>query len=63
MKRRRDFASITAFFSDREIDELQAAADARREARAGRGDPSQNGSPTQAGAAGTGTPEGVRRAS
>ncbi len=30
----RDFASIDSFFSDREIDELQAAVDARREARA-----------------------------
>ena len=29
----RDFASIAAFFSEREIDELQAAIDARREAR------------------------------
>ena len=30
----KDFDSITAFFSDREIDELQAKIDARREARA-----------------------------
>ena len=36
--RLRDFASINSFFSDREIDELQAAADARREARAPRPD-------------------------
>lgn len=32
--RLRDFASIAAFFSDREIDELQAGIDALREARA-----------------------------
>ena len=31
--RLRDFASIADFFTDREIDDLQAAADARREAR------------------------------
>jgi hypothetical protein len=36
MKRLRDFASIVAVFSDREIDKLQAAIDARREARARR---------------------------
>ncbi len=36
--RLRDFASIAAFFSDREIDDLQAGIDARREARAGRPD-------------------------
>ena len=35
MRRLRDFASIADFFSAREIDELQAAIDARREARAG----------------------------
>ena len=36
-RRLRDFASITDFFSAREIDELQAAIeDARREARARR---------------------------
>lgn len=34
--RLRDFASIAAFFSDREIDEIQAAIDARRETRARR---------------------------
>jgi hypothetical protein len=34
VKRLRDFDSINAFFSDREIDDLQAAGDARREARA-----------------------------
>ncbi len=34
MGRLRDFESINAFFSAREIDELQAAIDARREARA-----------------------------
>ena len=38
MRRLRDFASIADFFSDREIDELQAAIDSRREARAGRRD-------------------------
>jgi len=32
----RDFDSIADFFSEREVDELQAAIDARREARAGR---------------------------
>lgn len=34
----RDFESINRFFGDREIDELQAAIDARREARALRSD-------------------------
>jgi len=34
VRKLRDFASIVAFLSDREIDELQAAIDARREARA-----------------------------
>ncbi len=34
MGRLRDFASIVAFLSDREIDEMQAAIDARRKARA-----------------------------
>ena len=34
MRKSRDFAAIRAFFGDREIDELQAAADERREARA-----------------------------
>ncbi|CAA9444220.1 MAG: hypothetical protein AVDCRST_MAG01-01-3931 [uncultured Rubrobacteraceae bacterium] len=33
MKRLRDFENIAAFFSDREIDELQAAVDVRRAAR------------------------------
>jgi uncharacterized protein YjbJ (UPF0337 family) len=32
--RLRDFASIVAFLSDREIDEMQAAIDERRQARA-----------------------------
>ncbi|CAA9401688.1 MAG: hypothetical protein AVDCRST_MAG01-01-1072 [uncultured Rubrobacteraceae bacterium] len=36
MRRLRDFQSIRDFCSDREIDELQAAVDARREARARR---------------------------
>lgn len=36
MRRLRDFASIADFFGDREIDELQAAIDARRKAKAGR---------------------------
>jgi hypothetical protein len=62
MKRLRNFASITALFSDREIDEMQAAIDARREARAERGDPAQDVDQTQAGATGPGTPEGGRRA-
>jgi hypothetical protein len=35
MMRLRDFASIAAVLSDREIDELQGAIDERREARAG----------------------------
>ena len=34
VKRLRDFESIAAFLSGREIDELQAAVDTRREARA-----------------------------
>ncbi len=34
VRRLRDFASINAYFSEREIDELQAAIDARRQARA-----------------------------
>ena len=34
--RLRDFDSIVAYLSDREIDELQAAIDARREARSPR---------------------------
>ena len=34
VKTLRDFSSINDFFSDREIDELQAAIDARREAHA-----------------------------
>ena len=33
MRRLRDFAAIRYFLSEREIEELQAAADARREAR------------------------------
>ena len=44
------------------MDEIQAAADARREARAERDDPSQNDGPTQADATRPGTPEGGRRA-
>ncbi len=64
VRRLRDFDSITAFFSDWEIDGLQATIDARREARAGRPDdtPPQDGGPTQA-AAGSGTPGGGSRAS
>ena len=61
MRRLRDLKSIAAFFSEREIDELQAGIDARREARAARGDTSRDGSPTQADPAVT--PEGGRRAS
>ena len=38
MGRLRDFESINAFFDDREIDELQADIDARREAHAARSD-------------------------
>ncbi len=38
VRRLRDFASIAHFFSDREIEELQAAIDARRQARAVRPD-------------------------
>jgi hypothetical protein len=33
VRRLRDFGSVVADVSDREIDELQAAVDARREAR------------------------------
>ena len=43
VKRLRDFESIAAYFSEREIDELQAAIDARREARAARDDPARDG--------------------
>ncbi len=35
VRRLRDFAAIREYFSDRETDELQAAIDARREARTG----------------------------
>ena len=38
VRRLRDFAGIAVFFSDREIDEIQATVDARREARAARPD-------------------------
>jgi hypothetical protein len=38
VRRLRDFAGIVAMLSDREIDEMQAAIDARRQARAGRPD-------------------------
>lgn len=41
--RLRDFPSIVAYLSDREIDELEAAIDARRKART-RG-PRDNGAP------------------
>ena len=34
VRRLKDFAAIRDFFGDREIDELQAAVDARRQARA-----------------------------
>ena len=61
VKRLRDFGSLAAFFGEREIDELQASIDARREARAARGDTSRDGSPTQADPAVT--PEGGRCAS
>ncbi|MDP9438608.1 MAG: hypothetical protein M3P49_07675 [Actinomycetota bacterium] len=36
MRRLKDFAAIRDFFSDREIEELQAAVDARREAHEAR---------------------------
>jgi hypothetical protein len=62
VRRPKDFGSGAAFFGDREIDELQAAADAHREARSGRGDPPQDGGPTQADATGPGIHEGGRRA-
>ncbi len=55
-----------AFFSDREIDDLQAAADACRAARTRRAavhPAPPHGGPTKAGAAGPGTPDGGRRAS
>ena len=38
VRRLRDFESIARFFSDREIEELQAAIDARRQARTVRPD-------------------------
>ncbi len=62
VRRPRDFASIAAYLSGREIGELRATEDARREARAGRGDTSRDGGPTQAGAAGLAIHEGGRRA-
>ena len=62
VRRLRDFEGIAAFLSEREIEEMQAAIDARREDRAARGDTSQDGSPTQAAVAGSETPEGWRRA-
>jgi hypothetical protein len=49
VRRLRDFASIAAFFSEREIEELQAAIDARREARMGRqGGPAKPAAPGEA---------------
>jgi len=46
MRRLRDFAAILDFLSDREIEELQAAAAARREARTSRAaDPEAEPSP------------------
>ena len=48
--RLRDFDGINAFFGDREIDELQAAIDARRQARAQCPDGPEDG-------AGPGAPE------
>ncbi len=39
VRRLRDFAAIRDFFSEREIDELQAAAYARRATRLGRSRP------------------------
>jgi hypothetical protein len=35
VRRLRDFESVVAFLSEEEIDEMQAAIDGRREARAG----------------------------
>jgi hypothetical protein len=61
VRRLREFKSIAAFFSNREIDKLQAAIDARREARAEGAATSQDDGPTQAAAAGSGTPEGGER--
>ena len=61
MKRLRNFESIAAFLGEREIDALQAAADARRATRLGR---SRRGPATPApdGASGPGTPKRGRRA-
>ena len=57
----RDLESIATVPSEREIDELQAAADARRAARSGR--PRLHpGTPARDGAAGPGTPERGGRA-
>jgi hypothetical protein len=66
-KRLRDFESIAAFFSDREIEELQAAVDARREARAARTERPDDISPQDGCrgvrvAMGPGIPDGGRRA-
>ena len=61
VKRLRDFEGIAAFFSEREIDEIQAAADARRAARLGR--PWRGpATPAPDGASGPGTPKKGRRA-
>ena len=52
----RDFENIAAFLREREIEEMQAAIDARREARAGR-DGRRSG---RAGAAGRAPRKGRR---
>ena len=58
----RDFESIAAFLSEREVNELQAGIDARREDRAGR--PIRSPATTDRdGAAGPGTLRRGRRAS
>ena len=60
----RDFENIAAFLSEREIDDLQVAIDARRAARAGRDDlPRDVRRPTQVDHPGPGNPRGGRLAS
>ena len=51
----KEFKSIATFFSNREIDELQAAIDARREARAA-GDATSRGRPDPSRRRGVGYP-------
>ena len=58
----RDFENIAAFFSDWEIEELQAAVGARHAARSGRPRQEDPATPARDAAAGPGTLERGRRA-